>query len=260
MRATQKTSRSQKAQAEPGGLVAAHLNGIEMNKPSALQVEIANQWEAGNYDVARALLQKAAYGMVGAGVNEEDNARFKTLMTTFALDDPLYREVMAKLKPIVLAQPGILQSSVYARLPEYDQETVRYVAYFGHEIGDIHRRKKGRSYELLPPGRVIDILGSEMKGNAMALIKCAECGKEISNKAATCPGCGVPIAGAARTVSLNSPAPINVTRPGRKWEAAGFGLILLGMITGMTGGAAAVTFGGLFGLTGLVVFIVGRFK
>lgn len=27
----------------------------------------------------------------------------------------------------------------------------------------------------------------------MALIKCQECGKEISNKANTCPNCGCPI-------------------------------------------------------------------
>lgn len=29
----------------------------------------------------------------------------------------------------------------------------------------------------------------------MALIKCGECGKEVSDKAVSCPGCGVPIAG-----------------------------------------------------------------
>ena len=28
----------------------------------------------------------------------------------------------------------------------------------------------------------------------MALIKCPECGKEISNKAIACPSCGCPIA------------------------------------------------------------------
>lgn len=122
-----------------------------------LPEDIEHAWQSGNYDLARGALQKYAYGMVGPGVSEEDKARFRTVMTTFAQDDPLYREVMAKLKPVVLANPGILQSSIYTRLPEYDQETVRYVAYFGHEIGDIHRRKKGRSYELLPPGEVIDM-------------------------------------------------------------------------------------------------------
>lgn len=29
----------------------------------------------------------------------------------------------------------------------------------------------------------------------MALIKCSECGKEVSDKARSCPGCGAPIAG-----------------------------------------------------------------
>lgn len=121
-----------------------------------LPADIERAWRAGDYDLARGALQKYAYGMVGPGVSEDDKARFRTVMTTFAQDDPLYQEVMAKLKPIVLAQPGILQSSIYVQLPQYDQETVRYVAYFGHEIGDIHRKKKGRSYELLPPGRIID--------------------------------------------------------------------------------------------------------
>lgn len=122
-----------------------------------LPQDIERAWRSGDYDLARGALQKYAYGMVGAGVSEDDKQRFRQLMTEFALDDPLYRDIMTRLKPIVLSRPGILQSAIYAFFPEYDQETVRYVAYFGHEIGDIHRRKKGRSYELLPPGEVIDM-------------------------------------------------------------------------------------------------------
>lgn len=34
---------------------------------------------------------------------------------------------------------------------------------------------------------------NDEKGDYMALIKCTECGKEISEKAASCPGCGCPI-------------------------------------------------------------------
>ena len=33
----------------------------------------------------------------------------------------------------------------------------------------------------------------------MALIKCSECGREISDKAATCPGCGAPVSIATTT-------------------------------------------------------------
>lgn len=31
-------------------------------------------------------------------------------------------------------------------------------------------------------------------GEGMALVKCPECGREVSNKAVSCPGCGCPIA------------------------------------------------------------------
>lgn len=39
----------------------------------------------------------------------------------------------------------------------------------------------------------------------MALIKCPECGKEISDKALTCPNCGNPIAPVPPAVNLNAP-------------------------------------------------------
>lgn len=35
----------------------------------------------------------------------------------------------------------------------------------------------------------------------MALIKCGECGKELSDKAASCPGCGAPTAASAASTS-----------------------------------------------------------
>lgn len=36
----------------------------------------------------------------------------------------------------------------------------------------------------------------------MSMIACPECGKEISDKAASCPGCGAPIAGQQETVVM----------------------------------------------------------
>ena len=45
----------------------------------------------------------------------------------------------------------------------------------------------------------------------MALIKCPECGKEISDKAPSCPGCGCPVSAAASTAApapaASAPAP-----------------------------------------------------
>jgi hypothetical protein len=43
----------------------------------------------------------------------------------------------------------------------------------------------------------------------MPLIKCSECGRDISDKAAACPGCGAPLAGVARAVD-ESPGPTSV--------------------------------------------------
>jgi len=85
----------------------------------------------------------------------------------------------------------------------------------------------------------------------MALVKCTECGKEVSDKAAACPGCGAPIAPVA------TPQVARVARQGGKWEAAGFVLIVIGIVLGI---AIDPRLGWLAGVVGLVVFIVGRFK
>ena len=44
----------------------------------------------------------------------------------------------------------------------------------------------------------------------MALIKCSECGREISDRAEACPGCGAPVS-AQREASPESPVPATVT-------------------------------------------------
>lgn len=95
----------------------------------------------------------------------------------------------------------------------------------------------------------------------MALIKCVECGKEISDKAAACLGCGAPIAGATPpTISINPTSHANVTRTGAKWEGAGFILIILGLLFGMVASRPLSTLGGIAAVIGFIVFIVGRFK
>ena len=90
----------------------------------------------------------------------------------------------------------------------------------------------------------------------MALINCSECGKEVSEKAATCPNCGAPIA-SDHEVLLDPKSHVRVTRTGAKWEAIGFILILLGIILAI---AANGILGGIMAFSGFVVFIIGRFK
>ena len=56
----------------------------------------------------------------------------------------------------------------------------------------------------------------------MALIKCSECGKDVSDKAATCPFCGNPLADRITTVQLTS----------KKWKW----VKLIGWLTFIGGG------------------------
>lgn len=89
----------------------------------------------------------------------------------------------------------------------------------------------------------------------MALISCSECGKDVSDKAASCPNCSAPISGAI-SVSLNPKSHVEITRTGGKWEGIGFIFVVIGLITAIAGQG----FGGLLMTVGFVIFIIGRFK
>ena len=90
----------------------------------------------------------------------------------------------------------------------------------------------------------------------MALISCSECGKEVSDKAKSCPGCGAPIGKQADSQK--------VTRKGAKWEAVGFLLIASSVVAFVVAAQSqnsnAATFAAFSFLIGLVIFIIGRFK
>lgn len=118
--------------------------------------KVDDAWSRGDYDLAREALQRVAYTMVGKGVSEQEKREFTKLMTEFAKEDPLYREVMDRALPLIRATPGIQQSKIYVGQPDHIKEQMRYVFYFAHEIGDIVRHKKGRSYALYPAGQMVD--------------------------------------------------------------------------------------------------------
>ena len=87
----------------------------------------------------------------------------------------------------------------------------------------------------------------------MALVNCSECNREVSDSAASCPGCGHPI---VVTQSKSNDKPTSVVRSGGKYEGVGFLLIVIGMfmmIAGQAGGGIAIA-------VGFVVFLIGRFK
>ncbi len=94
----------------------------------------------------------------------------------------------------------------------------------------------------------------------MALIVCTECGKDVSEKAVSCPNCGAPIStlsSAPHTVILDKKSHTYTTRTGGKWEGVGFLMIVIGMVMCMTsniGNGISLIF------IGFIVFLIGRFK
>lgn len=113
--------------------------------------EIKQAWESGNYDYARTWLQKLAYRITADQAPEEVHRQFKVLMVAFTRDDPLYADVMRVALPAIAADPGIVQSVLAKQFPQFDAEQFRYAMYYGAEIGDVVREKKGRSYALRLP-------------------------------------------------------------------------------------------------------------
>lgn len=137
-----------KAEPTPARASNHQTNTFNNDPWRALCIEIEAAWDRGDYDWARQQLQKIAYGMVGESVSDEQRKSFTRLMTEFAKEDPLYRDVMERVIPLVQANPGMLQSQIYKGQPDHIKEQMRYVLYFANEIGHIKRIKKGNSYKL----------------------------------------------------------------------------------------------------------------
>ena len=89
----------------------------------------------------------------------------------------------------------------------------------------------------------------------MALIKCSECGKEVSDKATACPNCGAPPSG-VKTRLGGENTPLRVVRAGWRWETIG-GLLVIGGLIAAIAGAGGYGWFALF--VGFVIFIIGRF-
>jgi len=94
----------------------------------------------------------------------------------------------------------------------------------------------------------------------MALIKCSECGKEISDRATTCPNCGNPLI--ANPTELN-PVTIQQTRKKWKvWTAIAVVMLIVGwlmIMNGLAGGNPTLgSFGAMILFFGFVIGIIGR--
>lgn len=85
----------------------------------------------------------------------------------------------------------------------------------------------------------------------MPLINCAECGKEISDKASSCPNCGAP------TKYGKKQAKKERTHRRGNVQGAGCLLIIISILLGLT--VIGIPFAGFLGVVGLAVLIVGFF-
>jgi len=90
----------------------------------------------------------------------------------------------------------------------------------------------------------------------VSLITCAECGRQVSDKAASCPQCGAPIVTGAPEPTVTTQL---TARKFKLHQVIAVAAIILGfviMIVADTTGARG--FGGALVAAGLVLFIVAR--
>ncbi len=67
---------------------------------------------------------------------------------SFVEKDPVFAGLFERVEPVIRANPGILQTELYKKLPEIHRAHMSYVLYFAAKQGKIVRKKKGRTYEL----------------------------------------------------------------------------------------------------------------
>lgn len=119
-----------------------------------LHLEWARQArQAGDHDRARAGYLKCVESWKQAnqaegGKWERELDLAKKEYEGFVQMDPAYRQGLLKLLPLIRANPGVLQSDLYAQCPDLDRERISYILYFADAMGQLRRVKKGRSYEL----------------------------------------------------------------------------------------------------------------
>lgn len=141
----------------------AHAREVETLSQGHLSMA-RRAWLQGDFATARMAYQKAAY-ISGRLEAEEARAALKRELTGFTRSDPLYTEILAAVKPVVERQPGVKQTDLYG-LVDHDRELVSYVLYFAAENFDLYRKKAGRTYQIFPPGRVIDASPTREKAAA----------------------------------------------------------------------------------------------
>lgn len=82
----------------------------------------------------------------------------------------------------------------------------------------------------------------------MALVRCPECAKQISDQAASCPNCGAPRAPSKVDASVGVVTTQATGKAQKGWQVVGVLAIIVGVLmiaNGANGAGAAITFAGL---------------
>lgn len=114
----------------------------------------------GDWLSARMSYMKCVEDLKRSGASEADIQSAMKEYEAFTKRDPIFAKLIARLLPIIKANPGILQSDIskqflsmewpelYSYTREVSREDISYALYFADKQGLILRAKKGRSYEL----------------------------------------------------------------------------------------------------------------
>ncbi len=115
-------------------------------------LEWARQAEKeGNYLKARVEYLKCVESWKQANEDGEFSEEFEAATKEyqgFVERDPIYRNFLKQVSPVISSNPGILQKDIYLLLPAIGHSDISYVLYFADLQGRIRRVKKGRTYEL----------------------------------------------------------------------------------------------------------------
>ena len=94
----------------------------------------------------------------------------------------------------------------------------------------------------------------------MALIKCKECGRDVSSNAAACPNCGNPISNVIESRAAG--ATLTTTQATSKkfkgQQVLATLVIGLGVVFMVSGNPTAMMFGAAIGFAGLIWYLVAR--
>jgi hypothetical protein len=95
----------------------------------------------------------------------------------------------------------------------------------------------------------------------MALVSCGECGREVSDKAAACVGCGAPIGAAPVRTAVSGKVEVEATSRRYKNQMIAAVLMLLSgcALLIASGSTDASVWGALIALAGLLLWLKARF-